>query len=325
MVKDFRPFSVDEQKEIAQIAGALNIDEPNSIIRFASGAQNSISDISNRLLRRMNTDTAERSADIINELLKIFDELVDAGAPKGIARFLPGSFSRYEKRFDDMQNAIYSLAGELDIMRIELLKDNAIMEKLYIENLSELRRLEKYIAAGEAVIDYSKKEETQEKSGDIMAQNKAAERQIAISRLEKRLHNLHLSRTMAMQMAVQMGILKDNNTKIAEKINIILTQTLPLWQRQTALASGLDKQKTALESQRKANITAMEQMKQKTEEINQLAKSMQENKGDASLMEEANIKLKQAVEDAAKIQESLKESTKKTSDKIDSINRDIRI
>ena len=289
MVKDFRPFSVDEQEEIAQIASGLNIDEPNSIIRFASGAQNSISDVSNRLLRRMNTDTAERSADIINELLKIFDELVNAGAPKGIARFLPGSFSRYEKRFDDMQNAIYSLAGELDIMRIELLKDNAIMEKLYDENLQELRRLEKYIAAGEAVIDYAKKEETIEKSGDIMAQSKAAERQIAISRLEKRLHNLHLSRTMAMQMAVQISIMKDNNTKIAEKINIILTQTLPLWQRQTALASGLDKQKTALQSQRQANITAMEQMKQKTEEINQLAKSMQENKGDAAFMEEANF------------------------------------
>jgi len=289
MVKDFRPFSVDEQEEIAQIASGLNIDEPNSIIRFASGAQNSISDVSNRLLRRMNTDTAERSADIINELLKIFDELVNAGAPKGIARFLPGSFSRYEKRFDDMQNAIYSLAGELDIMRIELLKDNAIMEKLYDENLQELRRLEKYIAAGEAVIDYAKKEETIEKSGDIMAQSKAAERQIAISRLEKRLHNLHLSRTMAMQMAVQISIMKDNNTIIAEKINIILTQTLPLWQRQTALASGLDKQKTALQSQRQANITAMEQMKQKTEEINQLAKSMQENKGDAAFMEEANF------------------------------------
>ncbi len=302
-------LSAEDKQRIEEISKSLDLTKVQTSIQYAAGAQRRLSNLSSRLLKRMDSNTSmQESARLVDELLRIIDEISSLDEPRGFLSRLFGGQQRYLKRFEDADLAIDSLASEMDIMRINLLKDNVILEEMYKENLRQLKALEIYIAAGEKALEEAKKTLSEtEKTGNPIQDSRIASLESGIRSFEKRLHDLKLSRAIAIQTAPQIALLQENNRRIGERLQMIIYQTVPLWRNQVALAAGLDKQNAALSSARLAGKQSIEETAKLSNEIKQAAKKLADVKkqggAEAQAVERANEELKQTIARAQEIQQ----------------------
>ncbi|MDO5021794.1 MAG: toxic anion resistance protein [Eubacteriales bacterium] len=310
MEENKRAFTTEEQQQIEEIAKSLDLSRVQTSVQFGAGVQRRLSDLSDRLLRRMESNTSlNESAKLIDELLHLIEEISAFEEPKGFFAGLFGGRERYLKRFEDADLAIDSLASEMDIMRLGLLKDNVIMEEMYKENLLRLKMLEIYIEAGEkALAEAQAKLAVTQKTGNIIEDSRLSNLEAGIRSFEKRLHDLKLSRTIALQTAPQIALLQENNRRIGERLQMIIYQTVPLWRNQVALAAGLDKQNAVLNRTRLAGQKSIEETKKLSQDIKQAAQRLSDIKkqggAEAQAIERANEELKQTVLKAQAIQQA---------------------
>jgi uncharacterized protein YaaN involved in tellurite resistance len=300
-------LSAKDKLQIEEIAKNLDLSSTQSSVQFASAVQSSLSKLSDRILRRMDSNASiQESAELIDELLKIINETSSFEEPKGFLGKILGRQEKYNKRFEDADLAIDSLAAEMDIMRINLLKENVILEEMYRENLRQLRMLEIYIAAGEKALEDAKKALSEtEKTNDIIKDSSITNLETGIRSFEKRLYDLRLSRTIALQTAPQIALMQENNRLICERLETIMSHTIPLWRKQIAIAAGLEKQNAALNKSKLIGRQSIDETAKLSKEIKQAAQKLADAKkqGDeqAEIMEKANEKLKRTIAKAQKI------------------------
>jgi uncharacterized protein YaaN involved in tellurite resistance len=300
-------LSAKDKLQIEEIAKNLDLSSTQSSVQFASAVQSSLSKLSDRILRRMDSNASiQESAELIDELLKIINETSSFEEPKGFLGKILGRQEKYNKRFEDADLAIDSLAAEMDIMRINLLKENVILEEMYRENLRQLRMLEIYIAAGEKALEDAKKALSEtEKTNDIIKDSSITNLETGIRSFEKRLYDLRLSRTIALQTAPQIALMQENNRLICERLETIMSHTIPLWRKQIAIAAGLEKQNAALNKSKLIGRQSIDETAKLSKEIKQAAQKLADAKkqGDeqAEIMEKANEELKRTIAKAQRI------------------------
>lgn len=308
-------LSNDEKEMVAQFANEIDISNAKQVIQYGSSAQKSISDFSVNILGKVKTSELGDVGDALKELTVALDATTEP-EKKGIL----GIFQKAKKGVDSIK-ANYAKA-ETNVSRIEkdlekhqvvLTQDVEMFEQMYDLNLQYYRELTMYIIAGKKALDKARgeqlealkeKAETSQMQEDVENYNKYVN---LCNRFEKKLHDLELTRVIAMQVAPQIRLLQDNDQEMLEKIQSSLVNTIPLWRHQMVLALGIEHTQRALSAQNMITEKTNELLTRNAETLKmatvETAKEAERSVVDIATLKRCNQQLISSILEVVKIHE----------------------
>ena len=308
-------LSNDEKEMIAQFANEIDISNAKQVIQYGSSAQKSISDFSVNILGKVKTSELGDVGDALKELTVALDATTEP-EKKGIL----GIFQKAKRGVDSIK-ANYAKA-ETNVSRIEkdlekhqvvLTQDVEMFEQMYDLNLQYYRELTMYIIAGKKELDKARgeqlealkeKAETSQIQEDVENYNKYVN---LCNRFEKKLHDLELTRVIAMQVAPQIRLLQDNDQEMLEKIQSSLVNTIPLWRHQMVLALGIEHTQRALSAQNMITEKTNELLTRNAETLKmatvETAKEAERSVVDIATLKRCNQQLISSISEVVKIHE----------------------
>ena len=236
----------EEQSKLEKALSELNFNDRNSIIYFGASAQEELDDISNRMIDGVKNKDTGAAGMVLNEMvaaIKGFDieELNPNkslpwyknlfGGVKPLTKFIQG--------YEEVRDQIDMIANNLEEHKSSLMRDVVSLDKLYEANLEYFRKLELYIEAGEIkkkelIADVIPSYEERAKSNEMMPIQELKEIRSFSDDLERRVHDLRLSRQVAMQSLPSIRLIQENDKSLINKISSTLVNTVPLWRNQLA-------------------------------------------------------------------------------------------
>ena len=253
-------FSAEERAEIERFAGTIDVTNPDHVMLYGADAQKKVSEFADSILNTVkNTDSGE-VGDILTNLiteLKSFEGSTQK--PKGLRGLFfnaKAQLAAVQARYDAVSQNVETISASLEQHQIQLLKDVAMFNRLYEMNLTYFRELSMYIMAGEMRLkeiregDLEKLRAKAAETGDALDAQAAKDLADQCDRFEKKLHDLKLTRQVALQMAPQIRMLQNNNALLVERIQSTLVNTLPLWKNQMVLTLGIENSRRAMDAQR---------------------------------------------------------------------------
>lgn len=308
-------LSNDEKEMVAQFANEIDISNAKQVIQYGSSAQKSISDFSVNILGKVKTSELGDVGDALKELTVALDATTEP-EKKGIF----GIFQKAKRGVDSIK-ANYAKA-ETNVSRIEkdlekhqvvLTQDVEMFEQMYDLNLQYYRELTMYIIAGKKALDKARgeqlealkvKAETSQMQEDVENYNKYVN---LCNRFEKKLHDLELTRVIAMQVAPQIRLLQDNDQEMLEKIQSSLVNTIPLWRHQMVLALGIEHTQRALSAQNMITEKTNELLTRNAETLKmatvETAKEAERSVVDIATLKRCNQQLISSISEVVKIHE----------------------
>ncbi len=257
--------------------GKLDVTNPDHVLLFGADAQKKIADFSDTALDAVKTqDTGEVGDMLINLVTELKGFEADAEEPKGLKKLFSkptDAVERMKARYTKVSGNVENIADSLENYQAQLLKDVAMFDRLYDQNSDYFHQLTLYIIAGEEKLQQVREGELKElqdkaaKSGDAMDAQQANDLAAQCDRFEKKLHDLKLTRQVAMQMAPQIRLLQNNDSLLVERIQSTLSNTLPLWKSQMVLALGLHHSQQALKAQTAVTNMTNELLKKNAEAL----------------------------------------------------------
>ena len=256
---DTSMLSEADRRAIEEFAQKIDLNNTDHVLLYGSDAQKKIADFSDSARATVRTnDTGE----VGEMLVKLVNEIKGFGDSAEKPKGLGGLFWNAKKAVSDMQTKydkvevnVDAIASSLEGYQVQLLKDISLFNHLYDMNTEYFKELTMYILAGEkrlAEVRRTTLEETKARaaqSGDAMDAQRANDMAANCDRFEKKLHDLKLTRQVALQMAPQIRLLQNNDSLLVERIQSTLSNTLPLWKSQIVIALGLHRSQEALKAQ----------------------------------------------------------------------------
>ena len=267
----------EEKKAIEDFIGQIDVSNTDHVLLFGAEAQKKIADFSDSALATVRTKDTGEVGDMLVKLvseIKGFNE--SAEEPKGIGRLFwnaKKAVSDMKDRYDEVEVNVDEIATALEKHQIQLLKDVAMFNHLYDMNNEYFRELTMYIIAGEKKLSEIRSTTLQElkdkaaQSGDAMDAQRANDLAANCDRFEKKIHDLKLTRQVALQMAPQIRLLQNNDSLLVERIQSTLSNTLPLWKSQMVIALGLHRSQEALKAQTAVTDMTNELLKKNAEKL----------------------------------------------------------
>ena len=273
-----------ERRAIDTFIAKLVLTNNDHVLLFGSEAQKKASAFADSALSAVKTqETGEVGTMLIDlvQQLKHFEGEAD-GKPTTLLGRIGSLFSKPIDQIERMKASyakvsvnVESIASSLEGYQAQLLKDVAMFERLYDENTGYIRELTLYIIAGEKYLHQVRTTTLAElyaeaqKSGDAMDAQKAKDLEAQCDRFEKKLHDLKLTRQVAIQMAPQIRLLQNNDSVLVERIQSTLSNTLPLWKSQMVLALGLHHSEQALKAQTQVTDMTNELLRRNADKLHQ--------------------------------------------------------
>lgn len=254
-----------ERARADEIREQIDMTDSQMLMLYGSGVQQNIADFSQNILNHVKNRDFAYAGDLMNDLVQKveemdFDSLKPQGGIAGLFRKPEAGLKKFTDQYQALELQIDAIEGKLDEARMGLLKDIGIFDTLYEKNLAYFKQLELYIAAGEEKLDEVKNDtipalrSQAEKSGNPMDTQLVRDFENTVSQFEKRVYDLKTSRLIALQMAPQIRLIQNNDRLLADKIQMVLKETIPLWKSQMVMALGMYRQ----EETRKLQHSAIE-------------------------------------------------------------------
>ena len=251
-------LSDEERRMVDEFSKQIDIHNTNGILQYGVGTQKKMADFSDEALKNV------RAQDLgeVGELLSgVVGELkgFDAEEEKGFLGFFKKQANKVENlknRYDKAEVNVEKIADALEKHQVRLLKDSAMMDKMYEQNLLYFKELSMYIQAGKQRLAQTRNgklhdlEEKAKMTGLPEDAQAAKDLDSKCARFEKKLHDLELTRMISLQTAPQIRLVQNNDTMMAEKIQTTLVNTIPLWKSQMVLALGIEHSAQAAKAQR---------------------------------------------------------------------------
>ena len=248
-----------EKKAIDEFIAKVDLSNPDHVLLYGADAQKKIADFSQTALDAVKTqDTGEVGDMLVNLVSELKGFQKDSEEPKGLAKLFSKAedkITRMQTRYNKVSVNVENIASSLENYQAQLLKDVAMFDRLYDQNSAYFHQLTLYIIAGDKKLRSIRENELAElrakaeASGDAMDAQKANDLAAECDRFEKKLHDLKLTRQVAIQMAPQIRLLQNNDSLLVERIQSTLSNTLPLWKSQMVLALGMHHSQEALKAQ----------------------------------------------------------------------------
>lgn len=260
----------DEIKMVNEFANKIELNNSNLILQFGSGAQKKIADFSETALNNVKTKDLGEIGDMLSSVvmeLKSFDVEQEEKGFLGLFRKSANKLSEMKVKYGKAEVNVTKIAQILEGHQIQLLKDVAMLDKMYELNKTYFKELSMYILAGKKKLAKVQELELPElirKSEISGLPEDAQEVNDLVSlcnRFEKKIHDLELTRMISIQMAPQIRLVQGNDTLMAEKIQSTIVNTIPLWKSQMVLALGIAHSGQAAKAQREVTDMTNELLK----------------------------------------------------------------
>ncbi len=317
---------LDDSKQAKVEVLAQEVKDRHSIIFFGSRAQEAINRVSESMLEGVKSKDLGYAGENLTKLvttLKGFDiDELDPTKKQGFLSKIFGFASPVEKflaKYDDVRVQIDKIVDDLEDKKSKLLVDVTSLERLYKANMEFIKDLDDYIAAGA----YKVKELNSELlslESDAKGNKKLEKRlgirdkRALITALEARVHDLKLSRMVALQSLPSIRLIQDNNKTLVEKINSTMVNTLPLWKNQLAQAVTIFRSKKASESIKAAQDFTNELLEENAKKLKEATKEITEqaNRGvfDIESIKKANKTLIDSINESLDITYKAKKARK---------------
>ena len=249
-------FTSEEMDKIKNFAGTIDIKDTNTVLQYGVGTQQKLAEFSESALASVKTKELGQVGDLLAELVT---EIKTSGEEKkGIFALFQSAEKKIENKkaqYAASEKNVDKIADALQDHQVVLMKDIALLDKLYEKNQTYFKELSMYIEAGKIRLQEVRAGELAELRARA-EQSKLAEDVQALDdlnnkcdRFEKKIHDLELTRTVALQMAPQIRMVQNNDTLMSEKIQSTLVNSLPLWKSQMLLALGIAHSQEAAKAQ----------------------------------------------------------------------------
>ena len=316
MLLDISKLSEEEQKTVLDFAGKIDITDTNAILTYGAASQRNIANFSESTLNSVKTKDMGEVGNMLSSLvvqLKGFGN--DDNAKKGIfgiKRKAQEKIATMKAEYDKVSINVDKISSMLEQQQYTLLKDAAMLDKMYEINQAYFKELTMYIIAGKkkledctnTVLPEMRQKATE--SGlpeDAQAANDYAN---MVNRFEKKLHDLELTRMISIQMAPQIRLVQNNDTLMIEKIQTSIVNTIPLWKSQMVLALGMHHSQQAMEAQRQVTNMTNELLTKNAETLKmgtiEIAKESERGIVDIDTLVTTNQRLIETLEEVRVIQ-----------------------
>lgn len=233
-----------------------------------------------------------------------------------------------------METQIDKISAQLETARMSLLKDIGVFDKLYEENISYFKELERYIIAGEEAIDDMRNKtlpdlyQQAESSDQPMAMQVVRDFEENVNRFEKRIFDLKTSKAVALQTAPQIKLIQNNDQLLADKITDSINNTIPLWKSQVVIALGLNRQQEIVKMQKDVSDATNELLKRNSENLKdstvEIQKEAQRSTIDVETIKEVNQNLIATIRQSVQIQEEASQQRKVAEKELIDVQNELR-
>ena len=330
-------FSDEEKKMIDDFSKQINILDTNLVFSYGAGAQQNISQFSDSALKNVQTKDLDQVGNMISSLvveLRGFDADEESKGLFGFMKKQSKSVALMKARYDKAEVNVNKICDGLEQHQIQLLKDIAMLDKLYDQNLMYFKELSMYIAAGKKRLEDFRATELKEayakaeKSGLPEDAQAAKDLSDKADRFEKKLYDLELTRNISIQMAPQIRLIQSSNQLMAEKIQTSLVNTIPLWKSQMVLALGIAHTQVAMEAQRSVNDLTNELLKKNAQKLHmatvESAKEAERGIVDIETLKQTNKMLIDTMDEVLTIQQQGREKRRSAEAELATIENELR-
>ena len=304
----------EEQKIVNDFAAKIDIENTNQILQYGAGTQKKMADFSDTALENVKTQDLGEIGELISNVvgeLKDFD-VQEEGKFFGFFRKQTSKIENLKNKYDKAQANVEKITDSLQQHQVRLMKDSAMLDKMYEQNLNYFKELTMYILAGKKKLEETRNGKLAEMKNKAALSGLPEDAQAArdldekCSRFEKKLHDLELTRTIAMQTAPQIRLIQNNDTVRVEKIQTTIVNTIPLWKSQMVLALGIAHSAEAAQAQRQVTDITNELLRKNAETLHmatvETAKESERGIVDLETLQKTNADLIQTLDDVMRIQ-----------------------
>lgn len=309
-------LSPEEKQVVESFVDKIDLHNAKGILEYGAGTQKKMADFSEATLNNVRSkdlgEIGELLSSVVTEV-KSFDSDEEEKGFFGFFKKTSNKMTAMKAKYDKAEVNINKICGALESHQITLLKDVALLDKMYELNLSYFKELTMYILAGKKKLEKVRTTELPALTAKAQASGLAEDAQAArdldelCNRFEKKLHDLDLTRTIAMQTAPQIRMIQNNDTQMAEKIQSTIVNTIPLWKNQMVIALGIQHSAQAAEAQREVTDATNELLRRnaaalKTTTI-ETAKATERGIVDMETLKHTNESLISTLDEVMKIQQ----------------------
>lgn len=326
-----------EQQMVDEFAAQIDITNAQQVLQFGAGSQKKIADFSETALNSVRTKDMGEVGEMLTEVvaeLKAFDEEEEERGFLGLFKKTSNKLTALKAKYDKAEVNINKISDALEKHQIVLLKDVAMLDKMYELNVNYFKELTMYILAGKQKLEQATQVELPalvakaEKSGLPEDSQAAKDYAQMCNRFEKKIHDLELTRAVSLQMAPQIRLIQSNDTAMSDKIHSTLVNTIPLWKSQMVIAIGVNHSTEAAKAQREVSDMTNALLKKNAETLKmatiETAKESERGIVDIETLKATNQTLISTLDEVMKIQTEGRQKRAAAEAELQKIENDMR-
>ncbi|WP_027208909.1 toxic anion resistance protein [Butyrivibrio hungatei] len=330
-------LSAEELKQVEEFSKQIDISNSSGIMNYGVGTQKKLADFSEKALDNVKTKDMGEVGGMITDLvtqLKDFEIAEDEKGLKALFKRGANKFEAIKAKYSKVETNVQTISNELEKHQVTLMKDVEILDRMYELNLNYFKELSMYILAGK------KKLEEERNNTLVDLQKKAAESGLPedaekakdfaslCDRFEKKIYDLELTRTIAMQTGPQIRMVQSSNTVMAEKIQSTIVNTIPLWKNQMVIAIGIEHSTQAAKAEREVNDMTNKLLKKNADALKvatiESAKEAERGIVDIDTLKHTNESLISTLDEVLKIQTEGKEKRREAEAELTQIENQLK-
>lgn len=253
-------LSEQEKKQVEAFAEKIDLNNSTLVLQYGAGAQKKIADFSDKTLENVRSkdlgETGTMLASLVSELKQTGEPEEEKGFFASIFKKSTGKLEALKARYEKAEGKVDEIVDILTKHQVQLIQDAAMLDQMYQLNQTYFKELSMYILAGKKKVDKARQTELETLRQKAIASGTQEDAQAVsdyssmIERFEKKVHDIELTRMVALQMAPQIRMVQSNDTVMAEKIQSTIVNTIPLWKNQMVIAMGENHSAQAAKAQK---------------------------------------------------------------------------
>lgn len=307
-----------ERQQVDEIKAKIDLTSSSCAIQFGSNAQKNMADFSDSLLTQVHTKDSGHVGDLLTELTGKINEFSSRNSDSFVKKIpligsLVGKGETMLSSYEKLSTKVDKIKAELEKSKARMMKDIMLFDALYQKNLEQFKQLELYIRAGEEKLQEMRATVLPKLRADAAASSNPIAGQVVsdfesnVDRFEKKVHDLKINKTIAIQTAPQLRLIQNNDKILMERVQSAIYNAIPLWKNQIVIALGLTRQQNVLKMQRAVSDTTNELLRRNAEmlKINTIETAKENNRSivDIETVKKVNEDLVATIEETLKIQQ----------------------
>lgn len=327
-----------EKKQVEAFAQKIDLHDSTLVLQYGAGAQKKIADFSDKTLENVRSkdlgETGKMLTSLVDELKQTDEPEEEKGFFAGLFRKTTGKLDAMKARFEKAEGKVDEIVDILTKHQVQLIQDAAMLDQMYQLNQAYFKELSMYILAGKKKLEQARSVELEElRQKAVLSATQEDAQAVSdyasmIERFEKKIHDLELTRMIALQMAPQIRMVQSNDTVMAEKIQSTIVNTIPLWKNQMVIAMGESHSDQAAKAQKEVTdmtnqllLSNAQKLKQTTVDIR---KESERGIVDIETLKQTNGILIDTMNEIIKIQQEGRQQRKQAQEQLAQMEQQMR-